>query len=248
MHQALTVQRCGRPSRHQNATRDEYGFRGSITRPPFSLSTLRLRRYRRLRKTRYQLVASLYWTGLQPAGIPWKVSVTSLTRYITSPFPRLCLAHAGPRPGRRSGMLSYANAGRSMCNVRQPPAGPRPGRRSGMLSYANAGRSMCNVRQPPAGPRPGRRSAMSIPAIVERRLLVTPWAGRSGPGRAPARKRAPSARVPSQRDVGQHDCREARCLETTGRTLPSITPRRASRRRDPTAASSATTRLPTPAR
>ncbi|MGH9381893.1 MAG: RES family NAD+ phosphorylase [Thermoanaerobaculia bacterium] len=45
-----------------------HSFRGSITRPRPSLSTLRRRPHERPRKTRLRLVASLYRAGFAPAG------------------------------------------------------------------------------------------------------------------------------------------------------------------------------------
>jgi hypothetical protein len=61
-------------------------FRGSITRPARSLSTLRSRRRRRPRKTRFRLVANLGRAGLTPAGFHREVSAS-----ITSSLP--------PHPG-----------------------------------------------------------------------------------------------------------------------------------------------------
>lgn len=66
-------------------------FRGSITRPPRSLSTLRdfpsRSRGRGPRKTRFQLVANLCWAGFEPAGLLRKVS--ACTCYMASSLPRL---------------------------------------------------------------------------------------------------------------------------------------------------------------
>jgi hypothetical protein len=72
-------------------------FRGSIARPPTSLSTLRRRPYEiSPRKTRFRLVANLCRAGFSPAGSHLKgFRFVSYFAYITSPFPRLGLAH-GP--------------------------------------------------------------------------------------------------------------------------------------------------------
>jgi hypothetical protein len=65
-------------------------FRSSIAWLSDSLSTLRRVRYLPQRKTRFRPLVRRYRTGFPPAGFLRKVS--DLLPYISSPFPKLCLA------------------------------------------------------------------------------------------------------------------------------------------------------------
>ena len=65
-------------------------FRSSIALLSDSLSTLRRVRYLARRKTRFRPLVRRYRTGFPPARFLRKVS--ELFPYISSPFPKLCLA------------------------------------------------------------------------------------------------------------------------------------------------------------
>ncbi len=71
-------------------------FRRSIAWLSDWLSTLRSTGYPAPRKTRFQLLVRLYWTGFPPAGSLRKVS--KLLPYISSPFPKLGLAQSHRPP------------------------------------------------------------------------------------------------------------------------------------------------------
>jgi len=73
-------------------------FRGSITRPTYSLCTLRSGGYPTPRNTRCRLVASLGRVGLSPTGFHDILSTFSVSR-----MSRLCLAHSNSVYGRSGG-------------------------------------------------------------------------------------------------------------------------------------------------
>ena len=92
---------------HTASTPTTTSFRGSITRPARSLSTLRSHGHpstsERPRKTRFRLVAHLGRAGFEPAGFHREVSALTLGYVIASSSPKLCLAHvkmAGGTPLR----------------------------------------------------------------------------------------------------------------------------------------------------
>jgi len=72
-------------------------FRGSVTQPPHSLSTLRHAHCWPRRKTRFRLVASLYRAGVAPAGSPIE-GFSLCVLYISI---LLLLALPGARKGKR---------------------------------------------------------------------------------------------------------------------------------------------------
>ena len=96
-HLALSMRKCCPRCPENEGSRDETHFEarsrgfgtgclrfvGCIATPP--------------RKTRFRLLAQLCRVGLIPTGFERKVSVMFPTS--TSPFPRLCLAQQGSRPG-----------------------------------------------------------------------------------------------------------------------------------------------------
>lgn len=59
-------------------------YRGSITRPIDSLSTLHPIRYRTRRKTRFRLVANLYRVGFSPTGLHYVISAKISFAFQTS--------------------------------------------------------------------------------------------------------------------------------------------------------------------
>src|SRR5690554_1886682 len=75
-------------------------FRGSITRPIHSLSTLRSGGYPTPRKTRYRLVANLGRVGLSPTGFHFILSACSASR-----MTRLRLAHSNLVDGGQAGRI-----------------------------------------------------------------------------------------------------------------------------------------------
>ena len=102
--------RCCLPRRSPRRPTRLLTFRGSITGPTCSLSTLRPRRCRRTRKTRFRLVVSLVRAATaihSPHGFQREVSVTLCA---PSSSPRLCLAHdrssRTSRPSDHTGGLS----------------------------------------------------------------------------------------------------------------------------------------------
>lgn len=90
--QALAAIRCCLPPIEQRRHPRLSQFRGSITRPAHSLSTLRSMGYPIPRKTRFRLVASLCRVGFSPTGSLCKVSEQPPFR--PSQLPRLALAHS----------------------------------------------------------------------------------------------------------------------------------------------------------
>ena len=82
---------------HTASTPTTTTFRGSITRPARSLSTLRSHGHpstsERPRKTRFRLVAHLGRAGFEPAGFHREVSALTLGYVIASSSPKLRLAH-----------------------------------------------------------------------------------------------------------------------------------------------------------
>lgn len=67
--QAIAAQECCRPWTLRRRPRRQCAFRGSLTQPSASLSTLRRRPFAiSPRKTRFRLVASRYPAGFSPAG------------------------------------------------------------------------------------------------------------------------------------------------------------------------------------
>jgi len=103
--QRLRWTRLARPLRHRRcclptpdtgsaSTRTDFGALHTAYDLAVYASPLRLPSRR---KTRFRLAATLGRAGLKPARSVRKVSKTplsSLTHVISSPFPRLCLAHA----------------------------------------------------------------------------------------------------------------------------------------------------------
>jgi hypothetical protein len=97
-------------------------FRGSMTRLWHSLSTLRSLGHPTPRKTRFRLLAKLYRTGLVTRRVP--VKGFRHASYITSSFPKLCLAQSGRAtralivPPRRPPFLIEASGKRLVDGVR----------------------------------------------------------------------------------------------------------------------------------
>ena len=90
-HQAMTMRRRGpHPVPNSEGSLRRATFRGSMTRPGHSLSTLRPDGRPPGRKTRFPLSATLYGTGLATRRVPTKGFENA--SYIPSSFPRLCLA------------------------------------------------------------------------------------------------------------------------------------------------------------
>ena len=81
----ITMQRCSPRSNHDKGSHD-YHFRGSITRPRHSLSTLRRVDHSTTRQDSLQAVGQTLPDGLSPAGFLRKVSEFN---YISSSFPEL---------------------------------------------------------------------------------------------------------------------------------------------------------------
>lgn len=72
------------PQRQQRRLPLARFYRGSITRPIDSLSTLHPIRYRTRRKTRFRLVANLYRVGFSPTGLHYVISAKISFAFQTS--------------------------------------------------------------------------------------------------------------------------------------------------------------------
>ena len=93
---ARPVRRLGVAFRswHGVGSRDRSLFRGSITRPAHSLSTLRRLGYPRTTQDSLPAGGHPCRTGFYPQGSSGRFPSDSLPHVISSPFSRLCLAHA----------------------------------------------------------------------------------------------------------------------------------------------------------
>ena len=96
-HLAFSMRKCCPRCPEDEGSRDETYFEARSR--GFGTGCLRFVRVHCYtpRKTRFRLLAQLCRVGLIPTGFERKVSVMFPTS--TSPFPRLCLAQQGLRPG-----------------------------------------------------------------------------------------------------------------------------------------------------
>jgi len=170
-HQASTVQRyCLPVFRHRRHPQCR-GFRGSITQPGHSLSTLHHSSYPLQRKTRFRLVANLYRAGSTARWVPLAISWPPPCHQ--SQATRLRLALLKVHPTRPSRLTSLPQESAINCGK----AG-NTGSRAGCWRWRRPGPCRRWRHRPIAGLRPRRRRwVRPDPAVAAAR--------RSAPG-APA--------------------------------------------------------------
>ena len=146
--QAIQRPRCCLPLQTRRRL-PQFGFRGSITRPTSSLSTLRSPGYPgKPRKTRFRAVANLTRAGFDPQDLFGRFPKRLISRHLF-PLPRALLgARLAPLPSRNHRLLTLTGT-------------PLPSRRHGLRAASVSGRP---GRLPARAPHRSGRAGLPHPA------------------------------------------------------------------------------------